>query len=875
MVNVDRRPGLAFFQAAIASALIAFLTSINVAVGNEPLNGYVYAANTTFPILNNALRPTPPLSAFANTSLDFTYTWWVNVHHDSLTYSDVAFMLLVREPTDSTVHVRAPGVQFQTNRLVKAYCQTSSTLPNYWTTMTSVQPLAIDTWVFMAVSISSGPLRNLTLSFSLPSGDLFQQSLAMTYDVYLKPGTQQVWGIANGAFVQFLGAFRDLRFWPAFLSTLALNELRASTTPPTSSPSPGTVGGTAFDGYAINLQCPQGSVITSIPFASYGTPMGLFPDFSIGVQHSSNSTAIVQGQCFGSATCQVQAASSVFGDPFPGNLKRLSASAVCTNKSAFAEPLNGYIYTTGVMYPFMGQVLSPTPSLTPIAQSALGFTYTMWVYVDPVSRMQQARGSIMVVEAPAGDAVSVRAPCLQFQPPSSLYACAAAVDGSLSSITSSQTISLGAWVFVAVSVSSGSGLTLTYSLSKGTLFQQVTPMSSAISLSPSTQKVWLSARPSNPTSVFMGAVADIRFWSSVQSTTALRQLMLDTTPVKQAIGPDVIGGTVFDGYTLMLRCSKAENVTVISAITFASYGLPSGMFPTFALGAYHAINSSAIVSAACLKKASCNVTATPTLFGDPFPGQMKHLSVLAVCSVPGMSLSTSVLRPKLRRISSTTTNVIRSGRLHPLPTSLRKQSGLPGVKLVASSSHPAPGMASPVTSSKTSVGTMRTSLGRAPPSKNYIPVSGTGPPLLTINPSKAASLRSNSSLWTPSNETIVLIAATLFVVLVLALCTCIAYFTMRYRDITAPGPDLGLSTRAVPLDGCISNPVSNLPFIEQPFMTIMRFSQLTKRQAPPFTSPATVDQRSGMFRRGEADVQGATTYAISTDSDSTITDTTA
>ncbi|XXQ39584.1 SUEL-type lectin domain-containing protein [Plasmodiophora brassicae] len=409
--------------ALVVAAVICF--NARGVVGDEPLRGYVYAGNTTFPRAGRALQPVPALSSFAQSTLDFTYTWWAIVNRDSVTYSNAAFMLVVSDPVDSQVLVRAPAIQLQKDLRVKAYCQTSKTSALQWPTLTSVQSLTIGTWVFLAASVSSGPKRNLTLSFTLPSGNLSQKSVALPSNIYTEPTSQQVWGTSPTG-ITFLGAFRDLRFWPQVLSSSALNQLRASTIPTKGSSPPGVIGDLAFDGYAVSLQCPNGTAITSILFASYGTPEGWFPDFTIGDHHSPNSTAIVQGACFGLSSCQVVADSSLFGDPFPDNVKRLSVSALCTNASDLG-PASGYSYMAGVGYPIKGQVLSPSPSLSSIAQATVDFTYTMWLFIDPNSRLMSpsSKAYIMVVQPAVDGPEWVRAPGLQFQAPQSLYVYAA------------------------------------------------------------------------------------------------------------------------------------------------------------------------------------------------------------------------------------------------------------------------------------------------------------------------------------------------------------------------------------------------------------------------------------------------------------------
>ncbi|KAF5481852.1 hypothetical protein F2P56_002471 [Juglans regia] len=71
----------------------------------------------------------------------------------------------------------------------------------------------------------------------------------------------------------------------------------------------------------------------------------------------------------------------------------------------------------------------------------------------------------------------------------------------------------------------------------------------------------------------------------------------------------------------------------ISQIKFASYGLPQGTCGSFREGSCHAHKSYDAPQRNCIGKQSCSVTVAPEVFGgDPCPGNMKKLSVEAICS---------------------------------------------------------------------------------------------------------------------------------------------------------------------------------------------------------------------------------------------------
>ena len=84
--------------------------------------------------------------------------------------------------------------------------------------------------------------------------------------------------------------------------------------------------------------------------------------------------------------------------------------------------------------------------------------------------------------------------------------------------------------------------------------------------------------------------------------------------------------------TLSMFCAAGT----INAITFASYGTPSGACGSWAVNAScNAARSMEIVQAACLGKAMCSVPADTPTFGDPCYDTVKHLDVEATCSTGG------------------------------------------------------------------------------------------------------------------------------------------------------------------------------------------------------------------------------------------------
>ncbi|XP_038703868.1 beta-galactosidase 9 isoform X2 [Tripterygium wilfordii] len=84
----------------------------------------------------------------------------------------------------------------------------------------------------------------------------------------------------------------------------------------------------------MHLRCKDGHIISSIEFASYGTPKGSCQRFSRGNCHAPNSLSVVLEACEGRGSCSVGISNAVFGgDPCLGVVKTLAVEARCTSSS--------------------------------------------------------------------------------------------------------------------------------------------------------------------------------------------------------------------------------------------------------------------------------------------------------------------------------------------------------------------------------------------------------------------------------------------------------------------------------------------------------------------------------------------------------------
>ena len=72
--------------------------------------------------------------------------------------------------------------------------------------------------------------------------------------------------------------------------------------------------------------------------------------------------------------------------------------------------------------------------------------------------------------------------------------------------------------------------------------------------------------------------------------------------------------------------------TIINAITFTSYGTPTGSCGSFQYSSCDAANSKRVVSLQCLGQQTCSVSAVNTNFGsDPCVGTAKRLYIQVSC----------------------------------------------------------------------------------------------------------------------------------------------------------------------------------------------------------------------------------------------------
>jgi hypothetical protein len=100
-----------------------------------------------------------------------------------------------------------------------------------------------------------------------------------------------------------------------------------------SAPANAICGSASAEGQTVPLSCPPGEVITSIDFASYGTPNGSCGAFSMGSCNAPSSVSVFAAACVGQNSCSVLASNSTFPDPCVGTAKHLDVQATCDTPS--------------------------------------------------------------------------------------------------------------------------------------------------------------------------------------------------------------------------------------------------------------------------------------------------------------------------------------------------------------------------------------------------------------------------------------------------------------------------------------------------------------------------------------------------------------
>lgn len=142
------------------------------------------------------------------------------------------------------------------------------------------------------------------------------------------------------------------------------------------------IGTTASENANATLNAPARNYFSSVNFASYGTPNGTFPNFTIGTCHAGTSQQNVESRILGmSGAISIAASNAIFNDPCSGTLKRLYISAsyaqpVCSGSSVNitgSAPSGG---SGTYSYLWESSTTSATSGFAPAAGANSGVSYT-------------------------------------------------------------------------------------------------------------------------------------------------------------------------------------------------------------------------------------------------------------------------------------------------------------------------------------------------------------------------------------------------------------------------------------------------------------------------------------------------------------------
>lgn len=121
------------------------------------------------------------------------------------------------------------------------------------------------------------------------------------------------------------------------------------------------------EGSTLQLRCDEpGATITSVRFASYGTPTGSCPAYGAGACAAPGAQAVVAAACEGVRACSVPVTNAAFGgDPCPGTPKSLAVVAHCSSGGGSQPDGAGAPPADRVrLPPYVASVTAQTPATT-------------------------------------------------------------------------------------------------------------------------------------------------------------------------------------------------------------------------------------------------------------------------------------------------------------------------------------------------------------------------------------------------------------------------------------------------------------------------------------------------------------------------------
>nr|AIG56503.1 secreted protein [Achlya hypogyna] len=384
------------------------------------------------------------------------------------------------------------------------------------------------------------------------------------------------------------------------------------------------IGGSTPQSKTLTLQCPPGEYIGSIPFVSYGTPTGSYPNFVVNPSCNAPSAAsTVNGECLGNNNCTITASSGVFGDPCPGTAKFLGVTAKCVPNNVIGTQVtagsNAVLqcpsgsYISAIDFASFGtpQGTFPDFSIKPACHAATSLSTVAGACVGLNSCVVPATTSNFADPCIGTDkTLAIVGECI-----SNNIIGAKATQGSM----------------LQLSCPAGKAISTIDFASYGTATGNVGGYATSSCHDPNSAIIVQQAclgKPSCTVSTNNGAFADTCYGT-------LKYLTVQATCATPPPLPQIIGGSVAQNIALNLTCPMGQ---AMDAIMYASYGITTGAFPNYANGWCNSPYSMDVVSFLCLGQESCSIPATDAVFSNPCIGAGKLLSVVAHCAVAPVAI---------------------------------------------------------------------------------------------------------------------------------------------------------------------------------------------------------------------------------------------
>ncbi|SPQ93242.1 unnamed protein product (mitochondrion) [Plasmodiophora brassicae] len=396
--------------------------------------------------------------------------------------------------------------------------------------------------------------------------------------------------------------------------------------------------GSADETTTLKLSCPAGQTIGQVAFASYGLPDGT----TISPKcHAPSSVSVAQAQCLHRTSCSIQAGNSVFGDPCVGTRKHLNVALICT---AALVPMSAPPLTHAPAQPqqqsheiFGSADETTTLALScPSGQTVSAVAFASYGLPDRTTISPKCH-------APSSAAVAQQAclhrPSCSIQAANSVFGdpcygtrkhlnLALICSGPAPAPPQPQTHEIfgSADETTTLALSCPAGQTVSavafasYGLPDRTT---ISPKCHAASSAAVAQQACLH-RPSCSIQAANSVFGDPCYGTRKHLNLAL--ICSGPAPAPSQPQTHEIFGSADETTTLALSCPAGQTV---SAVAFASYGLPEGGMIS---SKCHASSSAAVAQQACLHRPSCSIQAVNSVFGDPCYGIRKHLNVALICS---------------------------------------------------------------------------------------------------------------------------------------------------------------------------------------------------------------------------------------------------